>query len=189
MVDAIEDVGVEDDDALAGLGGEGGGAGGAEVGEEPTADDRGDEARRFGSDQQLALSGEIGIGAPLGGDAFTITPRASLRPAAWPIHSPSRSVMPVAARPPEITNTAATMIAGSLAKPDNACLGSSTRVSTSASRISIAVTSTRSFSVMNRYSPPARIRPNASWDHRRGGRSIVPSFCTLDVAMAHAGGR
>ncbi|WP_303758534.1 autotransporter domain-containing protein [Sphingobium yanoikuyae] len=32
-----------------------------------------------GSDQQLALSGEIGIGAPLGGDAFTITPRASLR--------------------------------------------------------------------------------------------------------------
>ena len=32
-----------------------------------------------GSDQQLALAGEIGIGAPLGGDAFTITPRASLR--------------------------------------------------------------------------------------------------------------
>jgi len=32
-----------------------------------------------GSDQQLALSGEIGIGAPLGGDAFTLTPRASLR--------------------------------------------------------------------------------------------------------------
>ncbi|GAA8851120.1 hypothetical protein DUHN55_36630 [Helicobacter pylori] len=44
MVDAVEHVGLEDDDALAGLGGEGGGAGGAEVGEEPTADHRGDEA-------------------------------------------------------------------------------------------------------------------------------------------------
>ena len=32
-----------------------------------------------GSDQQLALSGEIGIGKALGGDAFSITPRASVR--------------------------------------------------------------------------------------------------------------
>lgn len=32
-----------------------------------------------GSDQQLALSGEVGIGMPLGGEAFTITPRAALR--------------------------------------------------------------------------------------------------------------
>ena len=56
----------------------------------------------------------------------TATARASLRPAARPIHRPRRSVMPVAARPPEMTNTAATMIAGSLANPDSAWSASST---------------------------------------------------------------
>ena len=102
--------------------------------------------------------------------------RASPCPPARPTQAPRRSLMPVAASPPEMTNTAATMIAGSLAKPDSACLLSSTPVSTSASRISIAVTSTRSFSVMKRYSPPARISPKVNCWNRCGGRSM-PAFC------------
>src|SRR4249919_2304561 len=90
----------------------------------------------------------------------TATARASLRPAARPIHRPRRSVIPVAARPPEMTNTAATMTAGSLANPDSAWSASSTPLTTSASSTTIAVTSTRRRSLMNRYNAPARIRRN-----------------------------
>ena len=81
---------------------------------------------------------------------MTSTARHSACPAARPIHWPSRSVIPVAASAPEITNTAATMIAGSLAKPDSACFGSSTPVRTSAASVIIAVTSTRSRSLTKR---------------------------------------
>ncbi len=102
--------------------------------------------------------------------------RASPRPPARLTQVPRRSLIPVAASAPEITKTAATMIAGSLAKPDRACLLSSTPVSTSASRISIAVMSTRSFSLMNRYSPPTRINPNDACWNRCGGNSMPP-FC------------
>ena len=95
------------------------------------------------------------------------------------------SLMPVAASAPEITNTAATMIAGSLAKPDKACLLSSTPVSTSASRISMAVTSTRSFSLMNRYSPPARTRPKASCEKTWGSIAIACIVPARTDARAH----
>ena len=50
----------------------------------------------------------------------TAITRASLLPEARPIHWPMCSVIPVAAKPPEMTNTAATMIAGSLENPDSA---------------------------------------------------------------------
>ena len=49
--------------------------------------------------------------------------RHSLPPAARAMPAPMRSVMPVADRPADSTNTAATMIAGSLEKPDSASFG------------------------------------------------------------------
>ena len=100
----------------------------------------------------------------------TAIARDSLRPAARPIQWPRRSVMPVADRAPEITNTAATMIAGSLEKPDNASFESSRPVTTSASNSSIAVTSTRRRSLTNRYSPPPRINRNKPWSRVIGTR-------------------
>ena len=92
----------------------------------------------------------------------TATARGSLRPATRPIHRPRRSVTPVAASPPESTNTAATMIAGSLAKPDSAWSAESVPVMTSASSTSMAVTSTRSRSLTNRKSAAARMQRKTS---------------------------
>ena len=71
-----------------------------------------------------------------------------------------RSVMPVADNPEESTNTAATMMAGSLEKPDRASLGSRMPVIASASVVSIATRSTRSLLLTNNVSAIARIARN-----------------------------
>ena len=99
--------------------------------------------------------------------------RHSLPPAARPMPAPMRSVMPVADRPADSTNTAATMIAGSLAKPASASFGPRIPVRVSASRASSATRSMRSFSLMNSPSVTARMtRKRICWNsmHAPGER-------------------
>ena len=70
--------------------------------------------------------------------------------------------MPVGVSAAEITNTEATMIAGSLAKPESASFGVRIPVAASASRVSIAATSMRIRSLMNRISVTATIATKTS---------------------------
>jgi len=83
--------------------------------------------------------------------------RHSLPPAARPIPAPMRSLMPVACNPAESTNTAATMIAGSLENPARACFASRIPVRARASRASIATRSTRNRPLTNNASAVPRI--------------------------------
>ena len=69
--------------------------------------------------------------------------RHSLAPAARAIPAPMRSVRPVSVSAAEMTNTEATMMAGSLEKPESASLGVRMPVAASASSVSIAATSMR----------------------------------------------
>lgn len=92
----------------------------------------------------------------------TAMARHSRPPAARPIAAPIRSVMPVADKPADNTNTAATMIAGSLENPDKAWVGVRMPVRVNASVASIATRSTRSFSLMNNTSATTRMTRNTS---------------------------
>ena len=87
----------------------------------------------------------------------------SLPPAVRPIHAPIRSVMPVDCSPAESTNTAATMIAGSLEKPARACLASRIPVRASASRVSMATRSTRIRPLTNSARAEPRITRKTIW--------------------------
>ena len=88
--------------------------------------------------------------------------RHSFEPAARAIPAPMRSVRPVSVSAAEITNTAATMIAGSLEKPESASPGVRMPVAASASSVSIAATSMRIFSLMKSTSVTATIARNMS---------------------------
>ena len=89
--------------------------------------------------------------------------RHSLPPAVRPIQAPIRSVMPVDCSPAESTNTAATMIAGSLEKPARACLASRIPVRASASRVSMATRSTRIRPLTNSARAEPRITRKTIW--------------------------
>ena len=143
---------------------------------------------RIGSIIAVTMTWWVNAASAATAGITTAIARDSLRPAARPTHWPRRSVMPVAASPPEITNTAATMIAGSLANPDSACFASSTPPSTSASSTSIALTSIRRRSLTNRYRPPARISRNRICSDCIGGARRHAALCTRVRDHARARG-
>ena len=103
--------------------------------------------------------------------------RHSRAPAARAMPAPMRSVMPVCVSAAEITNTEATMIAGSLANPESASFGVRMPVAASASRVSIAATSMRIRSLMNRISVTATIgnENELFGGHGGPGPAILPA--------------
>jgi hypothetical protein len=109
--------------------------------------------------------------------------RGSLLPAPLAMSAPSRSVTPVAFSPADITNTAATMIAGSLANPASASAGVRMPVKPSARSASIAAMSMRTRSLMNKASVPARITKKTICEFciRAVAAIVVPS---LPAALA-----
>ena len=74
--------------------------------------------------------------------------RHSLEPAARAMPAPIRSVRPVSVSAADMTNTEATMMAGSLANPERASTGVRMPVAASASSVSIAAMSMRMRSLM-----------------------------------------
>ena len=74
--------------------------------------------------------------------------------------APMRSVSPVEVSAAEMTNTEATIIAGSLAKPESASTGVRMPVAASDSSVSIAAISMRIRSLMKSISVMATIRTN-----------------------------
>ena len=84
-----------------------------------------------------------------------------MAPAARAIPAPMRSVRPVSVSAAEMTNTEATMMAGSLAEAgEGFAWASGCPVAASASSVSIAAMSMRIFSLMKRISVTATIARN-----------------------------
>ncbi len=94
---------------------------------------------------------------------ITAMMRSKLRPANRWTQYPSLSDNPVWYSAPLNTNTAATIIAGSLLNPDKASSGVSTPDRLSARMIKIATRSMRIHSVRSRMMAPIRMANKSSW--------------------------